>query len=293
MRFIILRDVKCFFSRAAYIVGIFLVQASQSSMAQKSSLEIGAGLMAFDYTEFDDNNVFLDGETGFIPGVIVKLKTNKRIYYGWEGSLYANEIDYDGQTQPGGIPVKTNSDALIIDTHFKIGLNFDPSFDRGQKLYAGMGYRYWYRNILSGRDINGDPVAGLLEEYRWFYGLLGYEVHFDASNNVKVGFDFRLTKMFNAKMDVDFLGFNGYDNTSVNLGNKVGARFAMPVAFKTRHSSLVVTPFYEIIDIGKSNTVVLIRNGNLVDDNSDSFYDAILEPRSETRNVGIEFTWTW
>ena len=280
-----MRDVKCFFSRAAYIVGIFLVQASQSSMAQKSSLEIGAGLMAFDYTEFDDNNVFLDGETGLIPGVIVKLKTNKRIYYEWEGSLYANEIDYDGQTQ-GGTPVKTNSDALIIDTHFKIGLNFDPSFDRGQKLYAGMGYRYWYRNILSGRDINGDPVAGLLEEYRWFYSLLGYEVHFDASKDVKVGFDFRLTKMLNAKMDVDFLGFSGYDNTSVKLGNKVGARIAMPIEIKMRHSSLTVAPFYEIIDIGKSNTVRLTSGGSPTN-------FVIHEPRSETRNAGIEFIWSW
>lgn len=287
-----MREVKSFLSRAAFIVGIFLVQAWQSSLAQKSSFEIGAGLMAFDYTEFDDNNVFLDGETGLIPGVIVKLKTNKRIYYEWEGSLYANEIDYDGQTQ-GGTPVKTNSDALIIDTHFKMGLNFDPSFDRGQKLYTGMGYRYWYRNILSGRDINGSPVAGLLEEYRWFYGLLGYEVHFDASNNVKVGFDFRLTKMFNAKMDVDFLGFRGYDDTSVKLGNKVGARLAMPVAIKMRDSSLIVTPFYEIIDIGKSNTVSLTRNGNLIDDDSNGFYDGVLEPRSETRNAGIEFIWSW
>lgn len=292
MRFITLRQVKCFFSRTAFIVGIFLVQASQSSMAQKSSLEIGVGLMAFDYAEFDDNNVFIDGETGLIPGVIVKLKTNKRIYYEWEGSVYYNQIEYDGQTQ-GGTPVKTDSDALIMDTHFKIGLNLNPSFDRGQKLYGGMGYRYWYRNILSGRDINRNPVAGLLEEYRWFYGLLGYEVHFDASNNVKVGFDFRLTKMFNAKMDVDFLGFKGYDNTSVKLGNKVGARLAMPVAIKMRHSSLVVTPFYEIIDIGKSNTVALTRNGNLIDDNSDGFYDGVLEPRSETRNVGVEFIWSW
>lgn len=285
MRFITLREVKSFFNRTAFIVGIFLVQVSQSSMAQKSSFEIGAGLMAFDYAEYDDDNVFLDGETGLIPGVIVKLKTNKKIYYEWEGSLYYNRIDYDGQTQ-SGTPVKTNSDALIIDTHFKVGINLDPSFGRGQKLYGGMGYRYWYRNILSGQDINGDPVVGLLEEYRWFYGLLGYEVHFDASKDVKVGFDFRLTKMLNARMDVDFLGFRSYDNKSLDLGNKVGARLAIPVKIKMRHASLIVAPYYEVIDIGKSNTVPLTSGG--VATNSE-----IHEPRSETRNAGIEFTWLW
>lgn len=264
---------------------MFFIQATQSSMAQETDVEIGVGLMAFDYAEYDDNNIFLDGETGLIPGVVVRLKTHKRIYYEWEGSLYYNKIKYDGQTQ-SGTPVVTDSDAWIMDTHFKFGLNFDPSFEREQKVYAGMGYRYWFRNIQSGQDINGNPVAGLLEEYSWFYGLMGYEVHFDASKNVKVGLDFRLTKMFNAKMDVDFLGFQAYDNTSVDLGNKVGARFAVPVEIKMARSSLFVTPFYEIIDIGKSNSVRITSGGIPT-------AITIHEPRSETRNAGIEVTWLW
>ena len=254
-------------------------------MAQKSTFEIGAGLMAFDYVEYDDNNVFLDGETGLIPGVIVKLKTNKRIYYEWEGSLYYNTIEYDGQTQ-GGSPVVTDSDALILDTHFKIGLNFEPAFEREQKIYMGMGYRYWYRNIQSGQDVLGNPVAGILEEYSWYYGLLGYEVHFAAANNVKVGLDLRLTKMFKAQLEVDFLGFQSFDNTVLDLGNKVGARFAIPVEIKMAQSSVTVTPFYEIIDIGKSNIVRVSSNGVPT-------ATSILEPRSETRNVGIEVMWLW
>lgn len=291
-------QIKRLLSRSLFAAGILVIQASQFSIAQESSFEIGAGLMAFDYVEYDDNNLFLDGESGLIPGVILKLKTNNRVYYEWEGSLYYNKIEYDGQTQ-SGIPITTKSDALIVDTHFKIGLNLSPSFERGQKLYAGMGYRYWYRNILPtvidlpGSPDDGKTVSGILEEYSWYYGLLGYEVHFDASKDVKVGFDFRLTKMLNAKMDIDFLGFRSYDNTSVDLGKKVGVRVAVPVEIKMRRSSLIVAPFYEVIDIGKSNIVALTRNGNLVDDNSDGFYDSALEPRSETRNVGIEFTWSW
>lgn len=277
--------------------------ASQLSMAEQIEFEIGAGLMAFDYVEYGDasgtynsfdgdDNTFLDGESGLIPGVVMKLRTNKKIFYEWEGSLYYNQVEYDGQTQ-SGIPITTKSDALIIDTHFNVGYDFKPSFGRDSKIYGGLGYRYWYRNILPtiinspGSADDGKTVAGLFEEYTWFYALLGYAVNFDATNNVKVGLDFRLTKMLNAKMDLDYLGFDGRDNLSFNLGRRYGARFAIPIKIKSSHTSYTITPYYEIIDIGISNSVPVTRNGVQV--------GGLIawEPRSETRNVGIEVTWLW
>ena len=109
-----------------------------------------------------------------------------------------------------------------------------------------------------------------------------------------VGIDLRYTKMVSAKMNIDFLGFCNYDNTSVELGNRNGWRFSLPIKRKLEHkSTLFITPYYEIIDIGKSNTVLLTRNGSLVDCYNDGFLDGVLEPRSETRNVGIEVTWKW
>lgn len=266
------------------ILGMIVVFSPSSSALER--FEIGTGLMAFDYAEYKDNNVFLDGETGLIPGIILKLKnTNKRSYSEWVGSVYYNKIKYDGQTQ-SGTPLVTLSDALVIDTHFKLGENFSSAYGREQSLYAGLGYRYWLRNIHSGYDINGNAVAGLLEEYYWYYAHIGYTMHFDAVENIQMGFDFRLTKMFAAKMDIDFLGFNSYDNTSVNLGNKIGARFAMPLEIEMTQSTLLLTPYYEIIDIGKSNNVRVYSDGVATN-------TVIYEPRSETRNVGIELTWVW
>ena len=282
-----MRVIKGIF-RTAFIVGIFFVQviqSSQLSMAGQTSFEIGTGLMAFDYVEYDGNNVFLDGESGLMPGVIAKLKTNERLYSELEGSVYYNKIEYDGQTQ-GGTPVITDSDALIIDTHFKVGLNFEPSYGREQKIYAGLGYRYWYRNIHSGQDVLGNPVSGLLEEYTWYYALAGYAVHFNASNNVKVGLDLRLTKMLHAEIEVDFLGFGNFDNVVLDLGKKFGARFAIPIEIKSARSSIVVAPFYEIIDIGRSNDARATIGGVATT-------TVVHEPRSETRNVGIEVTWLW
>lgn len=254
------------------------------SIAEDAGTYVGIGLMNFKYAEYKDNNVFLDGESGFIPGVVLKLKRDyAHQYTEFAGQLYGNTIEYDGQTQ-SGTPLQTKSDAIIVDTHFKLGFHLSEVKNHG--LYLGLGYRYWFRNIRSGNDINGNPVAGLLEHYYWFYSLLGYSANFNVNENVKIGLDVRHTQMINGKMDIDFLGYRDYDNTQVNLGNESGVRLAVPIQIKTRTSSLIVSPYYEMIDIGRSNNVRVSSNGVPT-------ATVIYEPRSETRNVGIELTWLW
>lgn len=265
----------------------FIVTALMSisvSVASDPEYHFGVALMQFNYDEYNDNNVFLDGESGFIPGVVLKRKQEYATYYSeWVAQLYGNTINYEGQTQ-SGTPLTTQSDAVIFDTHYKLGFHFAEAKNHG--VYVGLGYRYWMRNIRSGYDINGNPVAGLLEHYYWLYGLFGYAANFTVSDKVKVGFDIRQTNMINAKMDVDFLGYNNYDNTQVDLGNKSGTRFAVPIQIKTRESSLIISPYYEIIDIGRSNNVRVTSGGVPT-------AIVIYEPRSETRNLGIEVTWRW
>ncbi|MCW8901793.1 MAG: hypothetical protein OQK75_13340 [Gammaproteobacteria bacterium] len=270
-----------------HIILLCLLNTSLS-MASDAEFQMGGGLMYFNYAEYLDNNRFLDGETGFIPGVVLKRKQyQQNIYTELVGQLYGNRINYDGETWDG-VPLKTDSVAIIIDTHLKVGMRLEQKHEP----YIGLGYRYWYRNILSGYDANGAGVSGVLEEYYWPYWMFGFIVNINSSEAVKVGFDFRYTQMFDAKMDIDFLGYKGYDNTQVNLGNKSGARFAVPVKFKTRTNSLIVSPYYEIIDIGKSNVVGITKGGVPVT-GCVSDPCRIYEPRSETRNVGIELTWLW
>jgi hypothetical protein len=72
----------------------------------------------------------------------------------------------------------------------------------------------------------------------------------------------------------------------VNLGNESGARFAFPIQIKMHKQRLIVTPYYEIIDIGRSNNVRVSSNGVPT-------AIVIYEPRSETRNIGIEVSWLW
>lgn len=259
--------------------------------AEPAEYQFGGGLIKFDYAEYDDNNVFLDGESGYLPGIVLNRKQHHaKIYTEITGQLHGNTIEYDGQTQ-SGTAVKTDSDAIIFDTHFKIGFNVSSSRKHGP--YLGIGYRYWLRNIHSGYDINGNPVANILEEYYWNYGVLGYAAMFNLGEKIELGFDLRHTRMINGKMEINFLNYCGYDDAQVKLGNESGTRFAIPIQFKLRKHALLIAPYYEVIDIGRSNTVALTRNGALVDCDSNGFYDAAFEPRSATRNIGVSVTWLW
>ena len=271
-------------------LALLFLLASQSVSAEKSEIQVGVGLYSFNYKEFDDSDAFLDGESGLLPGFLLKLKNNKPgSFYELVAGLYSSKIEYDGQTQTG-IPLQTKSHATIFDGHFKLATKINGK----SYVYAGAGYHYWYRNIYPSRTLAGTPVAGVLEEYSWPYLLLGYQASLLKKQNLDVELDIRFTEMLSARMDIDFLGYCGYDKTHFDLGNRNGWRFAVPVKIKSAsESTFFITPYYEIIDIGKSNAVLLTRNASLVDCNSDGFYDGALEPRSETRNLGIELTWLW
>lgn len=265
-----------------FITSIFF--CATAAVAEEAEYELGLGLMKFQYEEFSDSGVFLDGEYGFIPGAIIKRKQEHETFSSeWVTSLYGNTIDYEGQTQ-GGNPLTTRSDAIIFDTHLKLGFYPDAAQVRGP--YIGLGYRYWLRNIRSGYDIYSNSVAGLREHYYWFYSLIGFSTNLSTSEDVNFGFDARYTMMINGKMDVDFLGYNNYDDTQVNLGNKAGARFVFPVQIKMQKQRLTISPYYEIINIGRSNNVPVYSNGVPT-------AIVIYEPRSETRNVGVEVSWAW
>ncbi len=281
-------------SRVRYSLSLLLTLLS-ATVLQAASQEsyIGTSLLRFNYVEYDDNGKWLDEENGLIPGLVLSsVQRHPGYWTRWDASIGYDLIYYNGQTQ-SGTPLQTRSDALLIDMAIMYGQDFAPAYGREMGVYAGLGYRYWLRNIRPGVDANGNNVAGILEHYRWYYGILGYKAMFWAGDRVKTGWDFRFTRMLAAEMGIDFLGYCGYDNTRVSLGEKPGARLAVPVEIRRRHGTLTITPYYEIIDIGRSNTVFLTRNGSLVDCDGNGFNDAVYEPRSETRNFGIEFSWQW
>ena len=261
------------------------IVATNFLKASKFELFAGASMLNFDYTEFDTNGAWLDEENGWLPGLLLggTLYWPGNWYASLELNYYFGDVEYQGQTQSddpalSGLYITSRSDADIFDTTAIAGYRFSAA-----RVYAGLGYYFWRRNIHPTMTNSGLRVAGLLEFYSWTYALLGFNAPLFVNEDSRINLDIRVTRMLQAQMDVDFLGYGGYDNASLNLGEDWGLRLALPWTFQVstiNDATITIEPYYYRWDLNRSNVAELTVNG--VGTGS-----GVVEPRSETRNLGI------
>ena len=258
-----------------YLFISFPLMAESSGSVDKAEITFGASLLDFTYKEFDDNNVLLDREDGLIPGFILGYRQNKNnLFTELSFSYHATDIQYDGQTQ-SGIPVKTRSDADILDLSFKVGSQYQTENKYQYELYAGLGYHLWQRNIRSTAT-----VLGIFEEYDWFYFLLGAKLPLLKTVDSRLDFDIQYARMMKANIFVQ-LSSLGADDVNLRLGKKNIYRFSFPWRMIMKNSSVwVIEPYYEFWEIGKSETKPVTIGGIPTP-------FVVWEPRSETNNVGV------
>ncbi len=261
------------------------IAAVQPLKALKLEFFAGASMMDFDYTEFDTNGAWLDEENGWLPGLLLggTLYWPGNWYASLELNYYFGDVGYQGQTQSddpalSGLYINSRSDTDIFDTTAIAGYRFSTA-----RIYAGLGYYFWRRNIRPTLTNDGLRVAGVLEFYSWSYALLGFNTPLFTKKDSHISLDIRVTRMLQAQMDVNFLGYSGYDNASLNLGEDWGLRLALPWTFRLstiNDATVTIEPYYYRWDLKRSNVVELTANG--VGTGS-----GVVEPRSETRNLGI------
>ncbi len=245
----------------------------------------GTSLMSLGYTEFDSNGAWYDDERGLLPGFLLggSLYWPNNWYASLQLDVYFGDVGYRGQTQSfefpalSGLPINSRSDANIFDTTAIAGYRFS-----AVTLYGGLGYYFWRRNIRPTSLNNGLQVAGMLEFYSWSYALLGANVPMFRMMSSSVSLDLRTTYMLQADMEVNFLGYGGYDNASLNLGEDWGLRLALPWIFHSfgKGPSITIEPWYTRWNLNRSNAVELTVNGAYTG-------SQVHEPQSETRNFGI------
>lgn len=254
-----------------------------SPVAAENRIVSGISALDFGYKEFDDgSNATLNREDGGIPGLVLGVHESRGPWFGdLRVSVHVGEVRYDGQTQ-AGTPAKTDTETLIVDLAYRFGYGFGARPQPIFSPYAGFGYRWWERDIQPGRDMNGEPVLGLEETYRWVYLLLGFEANLYRSPLSELGIDLRLTRPLNPRVDLE--AFAGYESTTFDLGERTGGRAELYWRYRyARDVAWVLAPYYERWDIGRSPDTVLHSSG----------VPAALafEPRSETRNYGISLSW--
>ncbi|VAX14520.1 hypothetical protein MNBD_GAMMA24-898 [hydrothermal vent metagenome] len=252
--------------------------------ASRLELFTGTSLMNLGYTEFGSDGAWYDGEMGMLPGLLLGGTVYwPNGYLALELNTYFGDVGYRGQTQSfkspslSGLPVNSRSDANIFDTTAIAGYRFS-----ALTLYGGFGYYFWRRNIRPTTLNTGLPVAGMLEFYSWSYALLGTNIPMLSIRGSHIHLDVRAMRMLQANMDVNFLGYGGYDNARLNLGEDWGLRLALPWTFRSSSNGPTITiePWYSRWNLNRSDAVELITNGTYTG-------SVVQEPQSETRNFGI------
>jgi hypothetical protein len=144
-----------------FLLGV-LCTATQAA-PYSNNTRIALSLMDFGYKEFDDNDVILNREDGYLPGFTLSVDAPiSRWSLTTELSLYAKDVLYDGQTQ-SGIPLQSRTDETIFDVSLMLSKELAGKSLSPEQLYYGLGYRHWRRDIRDTRTAAGAPVSGLLE----------------------------------------------------------------------------------------------------------------------------------
>lgn len=245
------------------------------------SIEVGFDLMYFDYSEFDQNGTLLDQETAWLPGLTASWRYQwPKWYVAADIDYHGGNVTYEGKTQPAGVPLTTTTETHISTVRIRGGYSFHVLEGVLSSLYGGLGYHYWYRNILPATDSNGNPVSGLLENYHWTFAFLGMELGIYESRTTRLALDLRAKHLLQGTMDIDFQGFGGFDNTTVQLGLGGSVRLGIPLSFVVADNSrLVIEPYFDNWNIPQGPASPVTVNAVPV-----AF---VYEPRSETRNFGF------
>jgi hypothetical protein len=242
---------------------------------------VGIDAMRFYYREFDDDDAILNTEKGVIPGLVLNAAFEWETWYTEFNYKYnTGKVEYDGQTQTG-IPVITDTQEDIADVNLIAGRYFGSASYYRSSFYGGLGYYYWERDILPGQTVTGVPVGGLFETYEWSYALLGGKFSLFDSTNKGLLLDLRLQRMLDATMEVDFLGFNNWDNLELDLSEEWSFRIGLPYILSTKDNArLTIEPYLITWFIGRSPDKQITSGGVPT-----GFIAA--EPRSETYNFGL------
>ena len=238
-----------------------LMVVHHAQAEEPNSIEFGLSLLSFRYAEFPDDERLNNKETGILPGLNAGLKFAPGAWrIGLSGSVHSGDVDYDGATSAFR-PHKTQTETTILNALASVGYAFSINDSISMTPYLGAGYRYWRRDIQPNTG-----VAGLLEDYRWFYGALGLEAQWRKSERFRVGADLRLIRPIEAKLDVHI-----NPETTLNLGSRTGYRIGLPFQWRfNRRFGISLEPYYERQELGASAP----KNG-------------VLEPSSDTDIFGL------
>lgn len=260
------------------LVALLLPFAVMAQPEQGNELTVAGTALHFDYQEFNDTGKLLDREEGYIPGVILGLShTMDRWQFAGDFAFYTGDVAYTGLTNTG-IPISTRTRQQIADVALRTEYWLQSKYGPDYAVYLGAGYHFWNRDIQATTTASGVPVSGLFETYEWWSGFIGLKSELYTVEPIRWLLDVRLFQTINPSIKVYFNGQN--DNATLALGERWGARVAFPLRYSIKPGTgLIVEPYVERFELGRSSTMPLTSNGAVV--------GSVFEPFSQTFNYGL------
>ena len=260
--------------------GVLLVLASAfashlafADTAAVTEIHFAPAVADFDFREFDDG-AQLNREEGRLLGANLSVSTQWQ-HLVLEGALsyLVGDVPYRGQTQSGR-PVQSRTDEEIWEGELRLGWRIYTGTAVEFRLYGGMGYRDWDRDIQSTAS-----ASGLFENYYWPYGLLGAQLSWSDNESSHWLFELQALRPIDPEIEVQFKA--DLDNTRLELGEETGYRAAAAWhRMLSDNWGLGVRLDYTAWDIGGSKTGLLRREGIVI--------GTVYEPESETRTTRLQ-----
>ena len=249
---------------------------NSSILFAETQLTLSPSLLHFDYTEFSTTDAVLDRELGWLPGIEARL--SHAITADWliraHTSYYQGIVDYDGQTQ-SGTPHTTNTDTKL----FRFGGQIERVVYKKINLFIRVQSHQWQRDINDNNNI-----SGIDETYKWTEYSIGInsEILISPKDVLNLEAGFLITR--NATLDVDLSRVDS-GSTTLDLGDGSGAR--LNLGWKRTSENNInygLSVFFEGWNFGRSNTKQTHGGSSSV---------FVTEPRSETRNIGLQFNFEY
>jgi len=243
------------------------------------NIELSLMYHYFDYKE-DLPAPFKSTEKGWLPGIYLGWNYNKKnaIYSKIFFEFSFGDVEYDGTTQDGTpLTYSNNNEQYLFRGELNIGYNFAIAKNISLKPYVGYGYRRWSR----GEKHITSTYASYNEKYYWHYFPVGITADFAIGDKLLIQPNAGLRFMFHGEMTAYWSELDdGFNDPTFKLGNKMGWYAEIPVTYKFSPTwAIVMKPWYEYSEIGKSDTEPITYYGSL--------YGYAYEPSSKTKQYGV------
>ncbi len=218
-----------------------------TGIATATESDVYLKVESFTWKEHKGGALFVE-ESGKIYGIgsAIKFYPFRQLTLKVRSELFGGQVDYDGRTW-GGVPVKSNTNYLGFKVEGDAGWKFMVAEKTSVEPFAGLGYRWWIRDIESVPTV----AIGYTENWRSLYARLGVRGDHNLSKHARLFAEGGVKLPIQNRNTAD-LTVVGLNEVTVEPGKRASVFAEVGAKFKFLRASV----FYEGMRFSESPAVI-------------------------------------